>query len=213
MKKKHAEFGILQAALLSVLFTGLIAACSNPASDDKPPVVEKDPDRSIYVSGVWGHFIPYGIPLYALQVWNASNTGTGVIYDHPVSDGYMGGEFTNYFDQTVPPGGWACAAMFFAAPTGVIADDYELRFHIKGQGGLEKIEFHDCFGPPAPTTPKQFYNYAPVIRGWNTGGEWQEVIVPLIGDYDVSCIVFTISAAGGAGSQFYMDNIRLVPKN
>ena len=214
MKKKHAVFGALFTGLLASLLAVLVlSACSSPAGNDEPPPVVKDPGRAIYVSGVWGHSIPWGISLYpskdTLQVWP---NGSGVVYDYPVNDGYNGGTLTNYFNLPAATMLWASAAMFFASPTGVNANDYELRFHVKGQGGLEKIEFHNCSGPPAPVTPIQLYNYAPVIRGWNTGEEWQEVIVPLTGDYDVSCIVFTISAAGGAGSQFYMDNIRLVPK-
>ena len=193
--------------------------------------------KNIYFGGFWGSQINGGMEMYpsddCIEVWPA---GYGVAYDEPITGGYQGSSKAIHFDHAVTNSqinidavalanadpnktqtqyiGWAGAALFFESGSGVSPATHELRFVVKGTGGFEGIQINR-YGHPW-VNGNVIQNLAGSAGNGLRGmahQEWTEKVIQFNSNSaEIGAILFVISATGGANSDFYIDNVRFVPK-
>jgi hypothetical protein len=171
-------------------------------------------EKMVLLNGVWGAANSGGVALYPsnpLEVWD----GGGVDYDEVITGGYNGGTKATRFNTSRAPNQWTAAVIFFAPGSGVTGRAYDLKFHVKGWGGFDNIAMNlGTTGSPwngndiIDVITGSMHNG---LRGFNYT-DWTEITVTWNGTAEVGAMYFLISVGGGGASDFYMDNIRFVPK-
>jgi len=169
--------------------------------------------RYVLRDGAWGENNDNGIPMYpsedCLEVWP---DGFGVTYDTAVIGGYNGGTVATHFNLAAATSGWAGAAIFFdAGSTGVFANAYDLKFHVRGTGGVARILINSGGWQWQDALQVQTILGSSIGMGSSMNySDWTEITVPLSGSYQVGAICFIIG--DGHVANFYLDNMRFVPK-
>ena len=168
--------------------------------------------RYVFRNGEWGSDIPNGIPLFPgadnLQVWA---NGTGVSFVSPITDGLGGAAFANYYNiMSIIGNSWASGAIYLDAANSVNAADYNLHFSIRGQGIFRRLQVGT--GLPGGGATWGIVNEERVQIPAAAANDWVDMVVELSGNTNVGLIAFTMSSSDGNSTEFWMDNIRFVPK-